>query len=425
MENKELFIYRLGLCLLGLCFLSFVALAYYSKVNDRKRTIIVDWNSPRFIGERSGHYGALFVKYDADEELPDKVVEEILDVEFVDVRSNTELIKLYGISFKEGTLSDLAIQCNTELFDMANRFFLTSHNGEQLSPLIPMTIANIETPNRMDQSITYSSLFPSATVHVNNMSAIVNMSCVAVLESAETFNQLASDHWTRDRGALQMNPDYGVSLEAFNSLMGPSEESILERFEGTGLDTSNYSAYEARNSRVLTAKDWLDNLASTPGDRFNVKDSILRFASASQEAVDSYSSMYEIENEYEVVVMLAINHNSGSVWSPAFVTKKIGNWRSGTSAYSYTKSVTSNEFVKIVSDYCDTKLTEARKNGRKVPMTLERADAKKLYEEGVKAGLINPYSTYVAEGRYYEVTYCYPIQALYAYLMLANVYSGK
>ena len=71
------------------------------------------------------------------------------------------------------------------------------------------------------------------------------------------------------------------------------------------------------------------------------------------------------------------------------------------------------------------RLESARSEGKPIPMTLDRSDAKVLFEQAMDAELVRDYGTYVQQGRYYEVTYCYPIQALYAYMMLGLVYSGK
>lgn len=416
------------LVILGACLASFLVIMISLSYQKHTTKIIVDWNSPKFIGERSGYYSAIFGKTPLDEEVDDdvkKAFEEEKEETFAVVKSNAELIKEYGISFKDGTLSDLGIACNTKLFDMCNKYFLVNYNGEQVSPLIPMALANIETPSRADQNITYSSLFPSALVPISSADAIENMSCLAVLESPELFSVLASDHWTRDRGALQMNPNYGVSHESYNSLMGPSEASILANISGAGTDFSGYSAYEPRNSRTLTVNDWLANVATTPGDRFNVRDSILRVASEAQDAINQYASQYPIENDSQEMLIVAMTHNSGSVFNPAYATKKVGNWRSGIDANRYLLQLTSDDFITLMHSYCKQELERARSSGSKITMYLERAQAKDLFRQGQEQGIFQNYESYIYMGNYYEVTYTYPIQALYAYTMLGLVYSGN
>ena len=418
---------KILLVILGACFLVFISISIYLGSDKFRPKIYVDWNSPEFIGERSGQYSAIFANEKLNQELPDKVLDkfELEKEEFAEVRSNDELIRLYGISFKEGTLSQLAIDCNSRLFEICNKYYLATYAGKQLSPLIPMAIANIETPGRADNTITYSSLFPSKCVPVNSAESINNMSCLAVIESLEVFSVLAGDHWTRDRGALQMNPAYGVEYEAFNSLMGPSEAEILGNIGGIGVDFSGYIASQPRYNNTIGVDDWLAMISVYPGDRYNVKDSVLRLAAASQSAVDEFSTSYEIVNDAQEMCLIAMHHNSGSVWNPSYVSKKVGNWRNGAVAYRYCCAVSSPEFMSKVKSVCLDRLNKARKDNKTPPMFLERKDAKKLYDEAYSDGIVEDYNTYVYTGQNYEVTYLYPIQALYAYTMLGLVYSGR
>lgn len=418
---------KILLVILAACFLIFISISMYLGRDKFRPKIYVDWNSPEFIGERSGQYSAIFANEKLNQELPDKVLDkfELEKEEFAEVRSNDELIRLYGISYKDGTLSQLAVDCNSKLFEICNKYYLATYAGKQLSPLIPMAIANIETPGRADNTITYSSLFPSKCVTVTSAESINNMSCLAVIESPEAFSALASDNWTRDRGALQMNPSYGIEYEAFNLLMGPSESEILANISGLGVDFSAYTAKQPRYNNTIGIDEWLAMASSYPGDRYNVKDSVLRLAAASQSAVKDFTANYEIVNDAQEMCLVAMHHNSGSVWNPLYVSKKVGNWRSGAVAYRYCCAVSSVEFMAKIKALCIERLTEARNSGKTPPMTLERKDAKKLFDEAFKEGIVDDYNTYVYTGRYYEVTYLYPIQALYAYTMLGLVYSGR
>lgn len=419
--------FQLAWVLLSFFVMIFCGLLVWTEYQDSKKNqrIIVDWNSPQFIGSRSGKYSSIFTKLDVDEAVPDDVLDEFEEMEFEDVRSNSELISLYGISFKEGTLSELGIACNSKLFELCNKYYLTTYKGEQLSPLIPMALANNETPGRANHEITYSALFPSACVPVTSASAIENMSCIAVIESADTFKKLASDHWTRDRGALQMNPAYGTGHEAFNSLMGSSEKSILSNARNMGIDFTGYVANEPRFNRTIGVSEWLDNLSEHPGDRHNVKDCILRLASASQDAVDQFTTMYDINDDYHALTIIAQHHGSSSIWLKQYRDKAIGNWRTGYSAYKYSLDVTSNDFIMMLKEYCSDVLQTARDKGKCPAMSLDRKTAKKLWNQAVDKGYLQDYSFYVREGNYFEVTYLYPVQALYNYMMLGLVYSGR
>lgn len=424
--TKEEKITLVLITILAVCSITFIGLFVYLRSGATRTRIIVDWNSPKFIGERSGHYTAIFAKTKLDEEVDDDVKKEFTDIkdDFAEAHSNAELIRLYGISFKENTLSDLAIECNTKLFDMCNKYYLVTYGGQQVSPLIPMAISNIETPGRADHKVTYCSLFPSKLIEITAADQMENMSCIVVMESPELFAALASDHWTRDRGSLQMNLTYGTEYESYNSLMGPSEAEILSNVQNMGIDLKYYAAYEARNNRNISGEEWLKQISSAPGDRYNIRDSLLRLAAASQAHVDQYASQYEINSDYEMMCLIGMSHNAGSVWNPEYVSSKIGNWRSGSIAHRYCTQISSQEFVRKIKKLCTSRLEEARNTGADIPMTLDRAVARQLFEEGVNEGLVSDYRTYVYEGNYYEVTFCYTIQVLYNYIMLGLVYSG-
>ena len=156
-----------------------------------------------------------------------------------------------------------------------------------------------------------------------------------------------------------------------------------------------------------------------------MRDSILRVASEAQDAINQYASQYPIENDSQEMLIVAMTHNSGSVFNPAYATKKVGNWRSGIDANRYLLQLTSDDFITLMHSYCKQELERARSSGSKITMYLERAQAKDLFRQGQEQGIFQNYESYIYMGNYYEVTYTYPIQALYAYTMLGLVYSGN
>lgn len=389
--------------------------------------MVVDWELPEYGGNYRKRYMEKFDKVKFEDYTPEggiaKLPEESAEVKFDEVRSNTELIDLYGISFKDGTLSDLAIEANSKLFDVCSRYYLVSYNHTPASPIYPMAIANIETGFRADQDVTYSSLYPSAILPFNGAADIDNMSSLQVLQSAEVFNKLAKDHWTRDRGPFQMNPDYGITYDSFNSLMGPSEETVLSGVTG---NFTGYATSEARTGGTITAESWLGWLSQHPGDRHNPKDAVLRLAAANTKAVEQIGQTYSIDSEPMFVVMMAQYHGNSSIWTASGYSKTMGNWRSGYMAYSYALDVGSQEFYTIIKDLAISNLNEARKTGSRIPLTIEDAEVQNvIWPKAEAAGIVKDYGAYINEGRYYQITYCYPVRALYAYIMLSLLYSGN
>lgn len=63
-------------------------------------------------------------------------------------------------------------------------------------------------------------------------------------------------------------------------------------------------------------------------------------------------SQYEIKNDMEMMALVAMHHNSGSVWNPSYSTKGVGNWRSGFAAHSYLEGITCDDFIKMLRKYC-------------------------------------------------------------------------
>ena len=208
----------------------------FASYRQRKsRKVVINWNSPTYIYKRNNRVYSTFKKNKLDEPLPTDTVEEIAEKEeeqkeeFKKIRTPEQIIDEFGIYFNSQD-SDLAIEVNTKIYDVVESYFLTAYNGKQLSPFIPMAIANVETPDRVNTKINYSALLPSKYINVVSSDAVDTMSSLALLDSPETFKALASDHWSRDRGPLQQMDMAGTMYEAYNSLMGPSEQSLLRNY---------------------------------------------------------------------------------------------------------------------------------------------------------------------------------------------------
>ena len=425
MKNRHIFIIVGVLCTLAMI----IIFASYRQRKSRK--VVINWNSPTYIHKRNNRVYSTFKKNKLDEPLPTDTVEEIAEKEeeqkeeFKKIRTPEQIIDEFGIYFNSQD-SDLAIEVNTKIYDVVESYFLTAYNGKQLSPFIPMAIANVETPDRVNTKINYSALLPSKYINVVSSDAVDTMSSLALLDSPETFKALASDHWSRDRGPLQQMDMAGTMYEAYNSLMGPSEQSLLRNYTGMDKDFSAYKAYESRTGRTLSVKDWVAEASSIPGDRHNIRDAVLRASAEFQQAIDQYSSQYEIENEYQALVVCSMYHAESSIWNPAYAHRPVGVWlNGGESAHSLLVGVTNSDFIKIIEDFVDQKIKDYR-NGGELRIYCEREWANNLYQLGVDKGYFYDYPLYVnTSSQYFYVKYQYPIQALYAYIMLNKLYTGE
>lgn len=273
---------------------------------------------------------------------------------------------------------------NVALYNMCDRYFVVNFGSTRLSPLVPLAVANVETPGRADRSITWSALFPSKVVP---MELLDTMDVTTVISNESYFNALSSEVSTRDRGALQMSPAYGTSKESFNSMMSGTEKDKLST-----VDIGSHSS-------------WASGASSKPGDRFYLPDVLLRLSSAFTSATEDMArNDYIPESDMQLFVMCTMYHHRSGVWTG---NAKGGiTWNSSDLAYEYSSVISSPEFLDIVTDYCNNH-TDVYTIDGKIAMSL------------VNQVCPNP-------ERYCNSTLVlsYPVKCLYAYIKLAKLYGG-
>lgn len=280
-----------------------------------------------------------------------------------------------------------ATGANAKLYNYCNAYFKCYYDGNRISPIFPMAIANVETGGRADHSKTWSSLFPSAIVDV---SLIDTFNVTDVLSDEKIFKALTSDYSTRDRGALQMSPTYGAGDTETNKQMSGSEVSKLK-----SVDTSAHST-------------WCSGASSQAGDRFYIPDMLLRMQAAMNYNIRQFKSKgYEPHSEYQMLAMLSIGHNSGSgVFSQSNPNKHVGNWISASKCYEWCSICSSDRFIEMLRsyyDYSDTITIDSKTTER----LLNKFDSSLSYRE-YTTSRINAY---------------YPIEFLYTYIALCDLYT--
>ena len=109
-----------------------------------------------------------------------------------------------------------------------------------------------------------------------------------------------------------------------------------------------------------------------------------------------------------------------------YAHRPVGVWlNGGESAHSLLVGVTNSDFIKVIEDFVDQKIKDYR-NGGELRIYCEREWANNLYQIGVDKGYFYDYPLYVnTSSQYFYVKYQYPIQALYAYIMLNKLYTGE
>lgn len=285
--------------------------------------------------------------------------------------------------FKSGDIT--AEGANAALYELANAFFNVYYGDTRVSPILPLALANVETPGRADNNITWSALFPSRYVPVEDM---YTFDVTSVVSNPEYYKVFSADYSTRDRGPLQMSPTYGTGDPACTALMSPSEKEKLAK-----VDTSKYSS-------------WVSGAASTPGDRFCISDICLRLTAAFKGQV-SYMAKNNFvpTSDLHLVAMLAMSHQSSGVWYHSNHSKAVGCWKSGELAYEWSRLAASPQVIKI--------LEEEATNSDACYITSNKAT-----ELLSKAG-IGSYSNYATK----SIVCTYPVKVLYSYIKLCMLYT--
>lgn len=276
---------------------------------------------------------------------------------------------------------------NAALFDLADKYFQVYWNNQRLSPIIPLAVANVETPGRADNTKTWSALFPSRYVDIGYL---YNMDVTTVVSDPSIYKPLSTEYSTRDRGALQMSPTYGTGNDYFNSMMSGNEVDKLRN-----VDTAAYSG-------------WVSGASSKPGDRFYIPDVCLRLSAAYTDAISRMASnSYTPENDYMLIAMCAMYHQQSGVWSNSNHNKSVGKWKSGEKALDYARSVSSVNMLEALRDYA-----------------IEHPD--KYYIDADVAKTIYKKETGNSMSDYATSTLVctYPIKVEYAYIKLCIMY-GK
>ena len=294
------------------------------------------------------------------------------------------LFKEEAASFKtEYTVSD----ANRELYELADKYYQVYWGGQRVSPIYPLAVANVETGSRADHSITWSALFPSKYVDINQL---YTMNVTTVLSSESIYSALTKESSTRDRGALQMSPSYGTGSSYYNSLMSGNERDKL-----SGVSTSH--------------NNWVSGASKYSGDRFYVPDVCLRLSAANTDAIDRmYKNKYIPESDMCLIAMLAMYHHRSGVWSSADHGKSVGEWKSGNAAFEYANLVSSPAMVAELRKYA-----------------MQHEDRFWMDADTVKDLFKSVTGRSMSEFASRTLVCTYPIKVEYAYIKLCLMYTSE
>lgn len=287
--------------------------------------------------------------------------------------------------FTEITVNTNVSDANRLLYNLADTYFSCYFGNDRVSPILPMAIANVETPGRADFTKTWSALFPSRIVAID---LIETMDVTTVVSDPTIFSALSKEYSTRDRGALQMSPTYGTGNSELNALMSGNEKDKLK-----DVDCSNYTS-------------WVSGASSNSGDRFYIPDVCLRLSAAMQQQVDNMiKNNYQPNNNMQLIAQCAMGHHSSGVWHFSNHSKSVGRWRTAELAYQYSTNISQQNFIDVLSNYAQ----QSNSN------YITSDTAKNLYYSTFS----EPLSTYATS----DIVCTYPIKVMYAYIKLCMLYT--
>lgn len=304
---------------------------------------------------------------------------------------------------------------NETIYALCKEYF----ECQDVTFLMPMIIANNESAIRADKDVTFSAIFPSKVFPIENAGTIINFNCTRCLESSSIFSVMGADWWTRDRGPVQMNPDYGVHDDKYNKMMGKSEHAQLSKIKVN----NDLTAYTNKDG-IIDAQYWYEKSSTNAGDRFNIQDICLRLSSEYNYALNTMSSTYECDEPLLKMVMLSMYHGAGSLWMPAYVDTQIGYWNSGRVAYEYALALSSNEVYEVIFSKAKNDILNARRANSNPEVGISVNRAFEIYQELFNSGYIKDVNYYTSQGDYRTDYLVYPIKAIYNYAQLSILYSG-
>lgn len=286
--------------------------------------------------------------------------------------------------FSIQTKSVHADGANKILYDLADQYFQVYYGAMRISPLFPMAVSNVETPGRADHSITWSSLFPTKYISIDE---VYTFDVTQVLRDYSLYKALSTEYSTRDRGCLQMSPTYGTGNADINERMSGTEKDKL-----SAIDTTQYAP-------------WISGASNSPGDRFYLPDVLLRMQSAMQSQVEAIlQNDYKPSSDLQLIAMLAMSHQSSGIWYNKDHSKPCGTWRSSEACYDWSKIVSSSEVINALTEYAATHDA----------VYIDTSTASSIFQEVSTES----YTTYAN-----NINVCtYPIKCLYAYIKLCQLY---
>lgn len=322
--------------------------------------------------------------------------------------------------------SDLSRELNTYLYDVCQQYAGNLFcSGIQLSPLLPLAEANLE-GGRVDRSQTFSAMASTSVYDFSSVEELKEFNVLRVLDSKETWLKMSSEYYTRDRGALQCNPNYGANNPAY----GPSERSLLDAYVAEH-GMPDYGTNTDSRGNTFTVAEWIDYSRTKFGDRFNVESMVRIFADekASTEIPIIERNFSNIQNEYHVYAIMSYNHWIGSGFMTMDEDIAYAGFKTIGRAYEYCEAISSPRAIEIIYSQCLQDIQSARSRGAYPPRCLDKTGGKRVFDLLVQEGVCKDWDYYFRHkktgGWDQGDTACtYALGVIYGVMQMNLLYSG-
>ncbi len=353
-----------------------------------------------------------------------KAAEEPEPVEENDVIPYSTIVKEFKI---HDSYSQLSKELNTYLYDLAMTYAGDMWVGDiQLSPLLPLAEANQE-GGRVNTSLTFSAMASSSIIDLKSVDELANLNVTDCLRSSEVWHKFSKEYYTRDRGALQCNPNYGRDSE----LYGPSEAELLAEYvEENGCP--DYGTQSDSVGNTYTVEDWIGYARTKHGDRFNPKSMIMMFADEKRnvEIPGILRHFPDVQNEWQVYCIMAYCHWCGSGFLTFDRDMAYAGWKSVALADEYCRDLSSPKAIEVIYSQCLQDIQRAREQGRNPVRCVDKTSGAIIFDKLVAEGAVKEWDYYFrhkvgGNGWDQGKTACtYPIGMIYGVMQMNLLYSG-
>lgn len=325
--------------------------------------------------------------------------------------------------------TEVSKKLNTRAYQIAQRYFneetMPNINPEFIDPILPMALSNVEWPGITDNTVLWSAALPIRYLDEANWTETYmdNMSITVFNQTPEMWNSVFQN---KTLGPLQMTIFYGTDTPAIDELVGTEKGRLLDSFNGSTPPTwitNNLDLVDTMGYGIPT------------GDRFNWRDACNRTAGYFNHIMGVYNSRasisktgdYEIQNKYSFMALMALSHNNGLavvISSDDYVVSE-SHWVFGEAknARKLANQLGRQEVLEDLQDRAKKAVDDYR-NGSALVSYIGHGEGYSIYQDWVEKGYVTD-DMFDATKSGITIRVGYPVQTLYNYFVLRELYGGR